>query len=213
MSLVTVIIPSYNHSQYLKTRIDSVLNQTFKDFEIIILDDASTDNSKEIIEFYRSNKKVINIIYNKKNSGSVFKQWVKGIELSQSPYTWIAESDDWADVELLSALVNKIEESEEIGLVFADVKIMNSDGIYTGENFSDFQNKFNPRFKCSYINEGYIELKEGLAYWCTINNVSSVLFRTKFLKSNKFNLSKFHYAGDWATYVSIASQAKIAYIH
>jgi glycosyltransferase involved in cell wall biosynthesis len=79
--LVSVIIPNYNHSLYLKQRIDSVLNQTFQDFELIILDDCSSDSSKEIIEQYRQNPKVSQIIFNQINSGSVFKQWAEGNHL------------------------------------------------------------------------------------------------------------------------------------
>ena len=92
--LISIIIPNYNHALYLKQRIDSVLNQTFQDFELIILDDCSTDNSREIIERYRGNPKITQIIYNKKNSGGVFKQWIKGIEKVKGEYVWIAERDD-----------------------------------------------------------------------------------------------------------------------
>ena len=58
MSKVSVIIPNYNHAKYLKQRIDSVLNQTYQDFDVIILDDSSTDESKTIIEQYRDHPKV-----------------------------------------------------------------------------------------------------------------------------------------------------------
>ena len=52
MPRVTVVTPNYNHARYLPERIDSILAQTFQDFELIILDNASTDNSREIIESY-----------------------------------------------------------------------------------------------------------------------------------------------------------------
>ena len=54
-----VIIPNYNHALYLQERLDSVFNQTYQDFEVIILDDCSTDNSREIIEKYANNPKVV----------------------------------------------------------------------------------------------------------------------------------------------------------
>ena len=73
--LVSVIIPNYNHAPFLKERIDSVLNQSFDNFEVIILDDKSTDHSKEVIESYRNHEKVVHIEYNSQNSGSTFKQW------------------------------------------------------------------------------------------------------------------------------------------
>ena len=86
MSFVSVIIPNYNHAPFLKERIDSVLQQTYTDFEVIILDDCSTDNSKEIIETYRMHPKVVHIEYNVVNSGSTFKQWKKGIDLTKGEW-------------------------------------------------------------------------------------------------------------------------------
>lgn len=93
---VSVIIPNYCHARFLNRRIDSVLNQTYGDFEVIILDDCSSDNSRDIIETYRHHPRVSHIVYNEKNSGSTFIQWDKGFELAQGEYIWIAESDDEA---------------------------------------------------------------------------------------------------------------------
>ena len=90
---VSVIIPNYCHARFLNQRIDSVLNQTYSDYEVIILDDCSTDNSREIIESYRNHPKISHIVYNEKNSGSTFIQWEKGFELARGEYIWIAESD------------------------------------------------------------------------------------------------------------------------
>ena len=105
MQTVSILIPNYNHALFLQQRIESVLNQTYQDFELIILDDCSTDHSKTIIESYRNHPKVSQIIYNQQNSGSVFKQWRKGIELAIGEYIWIAESDDYAAVDFLQETV------------------------------------------------------------------------------------------------------------
>ena len=89
MPKVSVIIPNYNHAQFLEQRIQSVLDQTYQDFEIIYLDDASTDNSNEVFAKFANNSR-IRAIYNQTNSGSPFKQWNKGIRLAQGEYVWIA---------------------------------------------------------------------------------------------------------------------------
>ncbi|MBC7566521.1 MAG: glycosyltransferase family 2 protein, partial [Pedobacter sp.] len=97
MPKVSVIIPNYNHSDYLHQRIESVLNQSYQDFELILLDDKSTDDSTVIITSYRDHPKVTQIIINEENSGNTFKQWEKGIAASVGELIWIAESDDWCE--------------------------------------------------------------------------------------------------------------------
>ena len=106
MPTVSVIVPNYNHAPYLQERFDSIFNQTFQDFEVIILDDCSSDNSKEIIEEYRNRPQVSHIVHNEKNSGYPFKQWAKGFGLAKGEYIWIAESDDWAELNFLENLVS-----------------------------------------------------------------------------------------------------------
>ena len=76
--LVSIIIPNYNHARYLKQRLESIFNQTYQNFEVIFLDDCSTDNSSDIIEQYKDNPHLSQIVVNETNSGSPFKQWNKG---------------------------------------------------------------------------------------------------------------------------------------
>ena len=103
--LVSVIIPNYNHAPFLKERIDSVLNQSYRNFEVILLDDYSTDNSRDIIESYRRHEKISHIEFNTMNSGSTFKQWEKGINFAKGEWIWIAESDDIAEPIFLESLI------------------------------------------------------------------------------------------------------------
>lgn len=112
--LVSVIIPNYNHSLYLDERIQSVLNQTFQNFELIILDDCSTDSSIKVINKYKDNPHISNIVVNKENSGSSFIQWHKGFELAIGEIVWIAESDDSCERTLLETLVNGYMENKAV---------------------------------------------------------------------------------------------------
>jgi len=101
MPKVSVIVPNYNHAPYLRQRIESILNQTYQDFEVILLDDCSTDNSRDILNNYRNQSKVSHCIFNAVNGKSAFQQWQKGVQLAKGEYIWIAESDDWAEPEFL----------------------------------------------------------------------------------------------------------------
>ncbi len=75
--MVSVIVPNYNHASYLVARIESILNQTYQDFELILLDDCSTDDSREVLLKYKDNPKVTHLVFNEQNSGSPFIQWQK----------------------------------------------------------------------------------------------------------------------------------------
>jgi len=126
--MISVIIPNYNHAPYLKQRIDSVLNQTYQDFEVILLDDCSLDSSKEIIEAYRNHPKVSYIIYNQHNSGSPFKQWNRGVRLAKGEYIWIAESDDYSESNFLAALIPALDLYHSAALVYCLSKDINETG-------------------------------------------------------------------------------------
>ena len=68
LPLVSIIVPNYNHAKFLQKRLDSIFNQTYKNFEAILLDDCSEDNSQEILKKFKDHPKVSNIIFNESNS-------------------------------------------------------------------------------------------------------------------------------------------------
>ena len=104
---VSVIIPNYNHALYLKQRIDSVLNQAFQAFELIILDDCSTDNSREIIEQYRDNPKVSQIIYNQERLGeNLFECF--DVE-NKGGVFYIFKNDNWQEIPHIEKVIIQIE--------------------------------------------------------------------------------------------------------
>ena len=82
--LVSIIVPNYNHEQYLKQRLESIFNRTYPNFEVILLDDFSTDSSKKILSEYSENPKVSQCVLNETNSGNTFIQWNKGIALAST---------------------------------------------------------------------------------------------------------------------------------
>ena len=202
--LVSVIIPNYNHALFLEERIDSVLNQTFQDFEIILLDDHSTDNSLDILHQYKNHPKVKHFEVNTINSGSVFKQWVKGINLANSKYTWIAESDDVAHPEFLEKMVSFADQKNDLGLVFCKSIQIDKNGAITSL-LSDKYNSFeNQELKDHRSIIKYL-LKDSL-----INNVSSVLFNSESFKFVNFQkLISFKNVGDKFVYISIGLNKNI----
>lgn len=204
MPKVSVIVPNYNHASFLTQRIESIILQSFTDYELIILDDASTDDSTDIIARYAKDNKLTHVVYNKKNSGSPFAQWKCGVDLASGEYIWIAESDDWAETTFLENLVSILDNNPKIGLIY-------SDSIVHGENaetttFSKLNNAYDRSEKWSskYTTSGHKEL-EKMAFFCTINNVSAVLFRKEALLDIQIPID-FRFMGDWYVYVQIATK-------
>ncbi len=125
--LVSIIIPNYNHARYLEKRLDSVFNQTYQNFEVIILDDCSTDNSLEIIEKYKENPHLSQIVVNETNSGSPFKQWDKGIGFAQGELIWIAESDDYCELNMLDELVKAVVTKKNVAVACVQYVFFNNE--------------------------------------------------------------------------------------
>lgn len=212
MPEVSVIVPNYNHAPFLQERIDSILQQTYRDFEVIILDDASTDNSRSIIETYRNCSQVTNILYNDRNSGSPYLQWQKGIESAKGNWIWVAESDDYAYPYFLEKMIALINNGKEISLAFSDSQIEEK-GVLTPATYSTIRNQIfkTDKWSHAYTEKGIDEINESLKWECTVNNASAALFKAQMAKSCVSNLSLFRYHGDWMFYILMAGMGNIAY--
>ena len=209
--MISVIVPNYNHAPYLNRRIDSILNQTYQNFELIILDDKSNDNSKEIIEQYRSNPHISHIIYNEENTGSTFKQWNKGISLAQGEYIWLAESDDVADPELLQTLFNNINKDVEIVLSFCQSYQINGQGEITGDFIARTED-INPElFATEFVMDGKEFTSENLIYRNIIPNASAVLFKKEIFSKIGTASDKVSFSADWLLWMQILEYGKVIF--
>ena len=123
--LITVYITNFNYGKFVKKAINSVLNQTFKNYELIIIDDGSKDKSIEIIKEFQ-NKKNIQIIY-QKNKGLVVSNNL-ALRLSKAKYIMRLDSDDWLDPHALEIMSNILERDKKISLVFPDYYEVDKNG-------------------------------------------------------------------------------------
>lgn len=199
---ISVVIPNYNHAAYLPQRIDSILNQTFQDIEIIILDDCSTDHSLNIIESYTKKYPTIRIHFNQQNSGSPFAQWNKGVAMARGEYIWIAESDDYASPQFLETLIKPLNNHSNIGLAYCQSTVVNRVGqvIGTAQEWTNDLNR--QRWTKEFINQGTRECQY-LLYKNTVPNASAVLFRkTTFLEIGGADPSM-KMVGDWLVWMKM----------
>ena len=114
MATISVIIPIYNSKRYLEKCLNSIVNQTFKDIEIICINDGSKDNSEKILENFALTDKRIKII-NSKHRGISFAR-NKGIEIAKGKYCYFVDSDDWIELNTLEKLIN-IAENNNVDVV------------------------------------------------------------------------------------------------
>lgn len=201
MPTVSVIVPNYNHAPYLRQRMESILGQTFQDFEVIIVDDCSLDDSREVIESYRNHPKVSQIVYNEENSGSAFRQWVKGIALAKGEWIWVAESDDWAEPNFLETMMRAVTENPSSGLAYCWSYRTDEQGILLWEV---------PNKKEVKLHQGEAFVREKLVLSNVLVNVSACLFKRELFKPECISLyENMRLCGDWFFYVLLAEQADV----
>lgn len=212
MPSVSVIIPNYNHARFLRKRLDSILSQTYNDFELIILDDASTDNSRDIIREYAIINHPIRTIFNQTNSGSPFLQWNKGVEISQGEYIWIAETDDYCEDTFLERLVGIMSNNLNVGIAYCQSWQINEEDQIL-QSLDTWTTDLDPdRWRQAYINNGREECTKYLFYKNTIPNASAVLIRKEAYTFAQPHINSFLLAGDYMLWARISSRYDIAYI-
>lgn len=206
--LVSVIVPNYNHQPFLKQRLDSILNQSYQNFEVILLDDASTDGSQEILGQYKAYPKVTHLILNSQNSGSPFKQWQKGINLAKGEYIWIAESDDYCELTFLEKLIGHIK--PKTTLTYCASIIVDSHNNKMGRHkWGDALDE--TRWLQDFTNSGNLEIKNYLKFRNTITNASAVIFKRTAIDNVTMPVHM-KFCGDWFFWIEILKQGDIVYI-
>jgi len=211
---VSVIVPNFNHAKYLPERLESIFDQTFQDFEIILLDDASTDNSVEVIRKYEGYHN-LTFIKNQANSGSPFKQWLLGLEKASADIIWIAESDDVCMPEFLERLIPSFIDPD-VKLAYANSEVIDGSNQVIGDYSSDMEGYLGAlsktKWMSSYKTDANQEVNDGLGVKNSILNVSSVLIRRFDLSmESKEVLNDMRIAGDWYFYVNAIRDGKIYY--
>ncbi len=174
---VSVIVPVYNTAPYLKKCLDSLLNQTLQDIEIIAVDDGSTDESGKIIDSYAKRHK--NIIPIHKKNGGVGSVYNIALKQAQGYYIGIIDSDDWVNKQMFETLYQKAKESK--------ANVTKSFGYWSENNGRHRKKIAIPKEKCGYLIKNPLEISELIkghpCHWTAIYN-------RYFLKKIKLKLTE-----------------------
>ena len=205
---VSIIFTSYNHKHFLKQAIDSLLSQTFKDFELIIVDDCSTDGSQDILKSFNDPR--IRLYLNKKNSGSYVTSSNYGASIASAPYIIFSQCDDWAEPIQLEKLVG-IMDNHDVGVVFSSSNLVDEKGRFISNDFYCREKSF--KKKC-YVN-AYIrkdEMSRFLTMACVIPNLSAALIRRDLYEKEGGLSSDFLVLADWDFWLRMTNHCDFYYI-
>jgi glycosyltransferase involved in cell wall biosynthesis len=213
---VSVVVPNYNYARYLDDRLSSIERQSVPIYELIVLDDCSTDASLPVIRDFLSRTRLPSrLVVNQENSGSVFAQWARGVELARGDFVWIAEADDLADPDFLAGVLPAFDRRDLV-ISYAQSRMMDADGHITADNYLDYVSDIDPdRWKHPYVATGGEEIATAMYLKNTIPNVSGVVFRRehllRVLRDNLTEITSYANAGDWVTYLHLLERGSIAF--
>jgi glycosyltransferase involved in cell wall biosynthesis len=210
--MVSAIIPNYNHGPYLAQRIESVLDQTYPHISLTILDDCSTDNSREIIQSYVDRfPGTIRAIFNTENSGGVFRQWRKGIFETEGDLVWICESDDFCEPDFVEKLIPHFRD-ESVQVAFG--RILGTDAAGTpNQSLDEYRESAEAGiWDAPLVRPAAAWFAGGFGVRNVIANVGGCLFRRRpFPDAIWDEACTYKVVGDWFLYNHIAAGGQIAW--
>jgi glycosyltransferase involved in cell wall biosynthesis len=189
---LSVIMPAYNSKDYIKEAVLSVLNQTFKDFELIVINDASTDNTLEILENLskKDNRiKIINLKVNRNCGGDKCANF--GISKARGKYIARMDADDIADPKRFEKQIKFLDSNPDIFLVGSNAYVINKEGKIIGEKTEPLKNED--------IYKSYFGFHPLIHPTC--------MFRTKLLDGSKFKYEiRYSANNDYYTFFKLVCQ-------
>lgn len=187
MALISIIIPVYNVEKYIGRCLDSILNQTFQDFEIISIDDGSTDRSGEICDEYAAKDSRVKVFH--KINGGVSSARNVGLDNAHGELIMFVDADDWLDLNTLEICLRNIVGADVVRFSVRDI-------------FADFVNE-----RQIEPTENKTELLNRVIARQTILSACSALYRQKVVGSCRFNTS-FNNGEDWLFLCNVLNQSK-----
>lgn len=212
---ISVVVPNYNHASVLERRLESIYRQSHGAFEVLLLDDASTDGSLDILKAYaQKHAGNTRLFLNERNSGSPFSQWAKGIDLARGDVVWIAESDDYCELDLLEKLIQPFTDPEVV-LSYGIPVSVDHGGAPISYQFADYASELPfARWQSTYVAEAADEVAAALGIRNTIPNASAALFRRgaalPFIMDPIWQ--RMRICGDWCFYLKILQGRRIGFV-
>lgn len=209
---VTVLVPSYNHGRYLRERVESIMNQSYLNFELIIIDDHSDDDSHEVITKLQARHK-FRYLRNERNSGTPFAAWEKICSLATGDYIWVCESDDVAEPDFLKKAVASFACEPGAVLFYSSSYIINERSEIIGHTDNYFHDIWKEgRWDKDFVANGRDELLQFQLRGQTVPNMSSALIKADVFRAafTPF-LKRLRLTGDWLFIGDVMRHGRVIY--
>ncbi|MCQ2802427.1 MAG: glycosyltransferase [Bacilli bacterium] len=175
LDLISVIIPVYNVENYVRETLDSVLNQTYKNLEILVIDDGSTDNSAKICDEYLKDSRFK--VFHRENVGNGLSRQF-GIEIAKGKYFVSVDSDDYVSNDYIEKLYKTIKDKD------GDISVCGINIFTDGKN--DFHIGFMPPITCEKLtvtNDVLYDKFYEISQQCLLSDIWNKMYRTDFVKN------------------------------
>ena len=190
---ISTLMSVYNGSDYLKESIESILSQTFSDFEFIIINDCSTDNTGEILTEYAQKDDRIKLFNNEENIG-LTKSLNKGLKIAQGEYIARQDADDVSLPQRFEKLVAVLDKDPETVLVSCDIEVINSEGAFVSKEKRSCDPQWLPWY---------------LMFYNHIGGHSQVIFRAKTAKELGGYSEAYRYSQDYEFWCRLVKTGNI----
>lgn len=207
--LVSVIVASYNHARFLPRRMESLLQQTYDNLEILVIDDCSTDNSLEVLRRYEQHPKV-RLVVREQNGG-----WVtvsnQGIDTSSGEFVIFANCDDDCDPRMIERLVTGLNDHQTAGICFCRSLLIDERDAVLMDDYAGREPAFRERCANDTLISGN-EMTHFLLGSCVIPNLSAALFRRSvFARSGQLS-ADYRVVCDWDLFFRVVEFYDVFYV-
>ena len=214
---ISVVVPGCDYARFMPARLASVFAQTYPVHEVLLLDDASVDDTVAVAERVAAGwGRHLRVERGETRSGSVFAQWLRAAELAEGEWLWIAEADDGAEPDFLSALAASLAHAPDAAFAFTDSRAIDEAGATL---WPDHKAYYGPGvLAVDAVFDGRAFLREHLSERNLILNASAVVWRRAelltALRRCEPEWRELRVAGDWRVYAEMLARpgAQVAYV-